>query len=261
MKKYLLIAGVILAPWSVNAARSVTGYVAARCDGSYANKGIEFLCENPLLSCGSSGADVITSGTYEDYDDCVNVQKADGTYNYIVCFWSEDYTVALDACYALKNGSCHSNYLGGAVAGTAFSGAALGKTITVYPDQITCCQECSGKSYSSPRTGVVYEQRNICSEDGVCAGSTKSAHIKLYCDNRYFSGTGTKVLSGVQPSTSSYNELMCTPCSQGISGIVVSDTYSPEQSASQTECYIPKDHEIDDSTGTYKYTSDCPYTA
>ena len=253
MKKFLLTIATAFIPLTLNAATSATGYVAATCDGNYANSSVQAICNDPTFSCSSTGAGVTTRGTYVDYDNCARVLNTSGAYM-IICFPNTN--AGTTACKAIKAGPCDSDYNGTNVGGAQLSASAINKTVTVYPDQVTCCQSCYGYIYSYPATGVVRKQKATCSTDGVCEGMTGNMNGSYYCDNRYFSAAGTASISG----NADYTSLECTPCSNGVDGIEVSDTYSPQLSAAQTKCYIPKNHEIADSTGTYKYTSDCYYT-
>lgn len=260
MKKLLLFSGLLLIPLSANAATSVTLYVAEYCANT-TNSVAKGFCNGTYTACSSSGPSVVAGTSYSSYVNCGRIYSDSLNGYAILCF---DYNTAGSAAskklcnWFADDGGCNDNYLGTIPSGVSFMGSAIGKTITVYPDQIECCQTCTGYTYSSYLSGSVErEQKNTCSTDGTCAGSTVNAYGSYYCDNGYYSANGTKTVSNSQNP----NNLQCTSCADLQSGLTQADVSSPKKSTSPTNCYIPSGHPLTDSLGTYEYTRNCNYTS
>ena len=270
MKKYLLITGVILAPWSAKAV-TVTGYVAATCNNT--NAAVQQICNNPVDSCSQTGENVTTSGTYESYDNCALLKNPTGAttpLGYIICFPTN--TNGSDACAYIKkyatNVSNFSTYYGAAPNGITFTGNALNKTVTVYLEQLDCwvnSTSCRGYSDTvvSGTPSVTHRLPKTCTTSGTC--STTTTNQRLSCSQRYYSSTSKSYVVG-SPSSSNFSEkvseLDCKSCASldSAANLDVTDVMSGIGVVNPRNCYIPKDHEIDDSTGTYKYTNNCSYT-
>lgn len=271
MKKYLLVAGLILAPWSAMAV-TVAGYVAANCNNT--NTSVQYICTEPSMSCGSEGQFVVTSGTYDSYHYCTLVENPSGSttapLDYVICFPPNDNGYL--ACNYIKstfvNSGALNRYYGAKPNGTSFTGAALGKTVTVYLEQLECWSEntdCRGYSDTvvSGTPSVTHRLPKSCTTSGTCG--TTTTNQKLSCSQRYYSAGGKSYVLG-GPSSSDFSEkvseLNCKSCASldSTANLDVTDVMSPVATVNPRACYIPKDHDINDSKGTYKYTNNCGYT-
>ncbi len=250
-KIFILCSGIILVP-SLGWGGAVTGYIAANCAASSTNSSIIAICDNSdLHGCSSSGSGVTTSGTYKDYDNCARNQG-----DVILCFTDGA------ACRAIKNGSCHSNYLGTVPAGINAGGFGLGRTITVYPEQITCCQSSSCTGYAADKTisdmpQIVYSYKKTCSTDGTCS-TLGSGRVR--CARGYFSSTGKSSValsSGTNPRDLA-SQLGCTSCATYTNKTDATTTGPGATSVSA--CYVPAGHTETDTTGTWQFTANCNYT-
>lgn len=269
MKKYLLVAGLILAPWSAMAA-TVTAYIAANCNNT--NSAVQQICNNPVDGCSSTGQDIAT-GTYASYDYCTVVKNPTGSstpLDYIACFpYTSDGGLA---CQYIKNYATNTsnfaNYYGAKPSGTSFMGSALGKTVTVYLEQLECWNgntDCRGYSDTvvSGTPSVTHRLPKSCTTSGTCG--TTTTNQRLSCSQRYYSAASKNYVLG-GPSSSDFSEkvseLNCKSCASldSTANLDVTDVMSPVATVNPRNCYIPKDHDINDSKGTYKYTNNCGYT-
>lgn len=260
MKKILFFIMGILIPLSANAATSVTLYVAANC-ATTSNSAAQGFCDGTYSACSSSGPNVVAGTSYSSYINCGRIYSESLGGYAILCFDANttDSTASTKLCnWFAGDGGCNDNYLGTTPTGVSFMGSAIGKTVKAYPDQIECCQTCTGYTYTTYLSGSVErQQKNTCSTDGTCAGSTVNAYGSYYCDNGYYSANGTATVS----NSSNPNNLQCTSCANLQSGLTQDDVSSPQKSTSPTDCYIPSGHPLTDSLGTYEYTSNCNYSS
>ena len=200
MKKILIITAfalINLTTLSANAATTVTAYIAAKCTTT-TNTSAKAICNDYTQSCSSTGMDVTTSGTYKDYDDCVLVHSygdstENGTYSrYVICMPSN--TNGTNACKRLKELHTNTSFkgMGSGIgpSGTTFGAAGLNKTITLYMEQLNCISGCSGYTDSTPSTGVLFREPNVCTTDGTCTTHTNVYGKYLTCTIGYYSSAG-----------------------------------------------------------------------
>ncbi len=260
MKKLLLFSCLLLIPLSANAATSVTLYVAANC-ATTTNSVAKGFCNGTYTACSSAGQDITIGTSYSSYQTCGRIYSESLGGYAILCFNANNSGTGVSEIlcnWFAGDGGCNDNYLGTTPTGVSFTGSAIGRTVTAYPDQIECCQTCTGYTYTTYLSGSVErQQKNTCSTDGTCAASTVAAYGSYYCDNGYYSANGTATVN----NTSNPNNLQCTSCANLQSGLTQDDVSSPQKSTSPTDCYIPSGHPLTDSLGTYEYTSNCNYSS
>ena len=266
MKKYLLITGVILAPWSVRAA-DIQTYVAAVCNGSYSDSTVRTFCETLTGSswCSSGGMmlpHVYNGTSYKAYSSCIVVKVANsGDDPYLLCF------IDGNVCTTLSNG-CTEGYKGDVPVVTLD---------TIYPSvnqlvkftnyaQFQCCAggACSGYKYMTNSylpTGKMYFSTNSCnSADGTCG--SKSNGYGVACDIGYYDKSGLGWSNGASSSLRPdkiNTKMECISCKEA-TGYDNATTSGYGTAKAITDCYLPTGSTNCHEPGCFTVTNPCYYS-
>ena len=187
-------------------------------------------------ACATSGTGAMPAGTtmannYADgndhcaYSECKVYTGLDGKY-YAVASCS-DVSTGRNGVY-----SCNGNP-------TPVTVTAGGCSMTYISCQCATCMRCASTSWTAYGTGYETMTEAQCDCNGTCTQTTK-----YRCAANYYGSTANGA-SG------------CNPCTKGPNGEA---TYSPAGSTTQTSCYIAKDTQFSDSTGSAVWTAQCNYS-
>ena len=127
----------------------------------------------------------------------------------------------------------------------------------------SCCNSTSCTGYAEPRTysqsgeGVIYYLPYKCADTGTCTTTTNGCYLR--CNANYYSSKGVskKTHTGTGAPYNSSSSLGCTLCSTATGKDAA---ISPIGSTAITQCYLPSGYSETDTTGTWKFTSNCNYS-
>lgn len=212
-------------------------YLVANCSSSDLTSDQASFCEGDKSNCASSSTALAPNSTY---DICGLIKF--GTNTYIGCF--------TDINQCEKVSSCGDGYIYASQHAITPGNIACGIGAVCYinnTEQFECCQYDTQYSAWTEYASEGYAQRYVqyCNTSGSwVSATTNTNYVRRGCLPGYY-GTYVKGL----------NKPTCTQCpsSGGVYGT------SAAGSTAITECYIPSNTSITDSTGTYEFTDNCDY--
>jgi len=224
---------------------------------------------------GSSSTSVINeAGLSSEYDACgvYNIKYASSqlTAKVIMCFKSQILfngttfgSIQVSKIFSECDPGYHADDYTTQYVITDWSGnTGATFSITNYAqwdccNNTTSCMGYAGGNTTNAGDMMLYYSAKTCSTTGTCGATTAGGYIT--CNTGYYSAKGlskyTLTSSNNPANYASY--LNCTSCATATSN---TSATSDIGASAITQCYLPAGYDDTDTTGAWKYDSNCNYT-